>query len=1382
MAVALVAAPMLSFALSLSSQPTAAALSNTIVISQVYGGGGNSQATYTNDFIELFNRGTTPVDVTGWSVQYASATGSSWQKTDLAGTIQPGGYYLVQESAGTGGTTPLPTPDASGPILMSATAGKVALLNTNITLTAGITNPIISSANLIDFVGFGTTANAFEGTGPTPAPSNTTAVLRGTSGCVETDSNSADFAAGPPVPRNSASPVNLCGTPQPTPTTDPNATPTLTPVPPTATNTPIVVPTTPPGTCGDAYTATYTVQGSGNFSPISGTVVSVQGVVVGDYEGAAPALSGFYIQDPAGDGNPATSDGLFVFNGSNNSVTAGQVVRVTGRVSEFRDQTQLDQVSSILICGTATATPAEVTLPLNSISDLEQYEGMLVKFSQQLFVTEHFQLGRFGQVVLSSGGRLKQPTNIAAPGAPSLAVQADNNRNRILLDDTSLLQNPDPIIYGDNGQPLSAANTLRGGDSVVNLTGVLGYNIACQSGVSGCPAIGTTNVLTYRLRPADTLPQFQITNPRPATPSDVGGRLKIASANLLNFFNTYSGCTLGVGGGTTDCRGAGNATEFSRQLNKTVSALIGHSADVIGFMEMENDGYDASSAVQVLVDNLNAIAGAGTYAFINPDLTLGVNALGVDAIKVGIIYKPGRVSVAGNVAVLNTGAFGQIPITGGPMPTQQRNRPALAVSFRENDTNEIFTVVVNHLKSKGSSCDDQQAPYGPDVDTGDGQGNCNQTRLAAANQLVAWINTNPTGVSDPDVLIMGDLNAYAQEDPITAIKNAGYVNLIEQRIGADAYSYAFDGQWGYIDHALASSSLSGQVTGITEWHISADEPSVLDYNTDFKSAGQITSLYAPDQYRSSDHDPIVLGLNLSSPSTPVPPSPTPSDTPTNTPVPPSPTPTDTATNTPVPPTATPTDTPTNTPVVPTTAPSSTATNTPVPPTDTPTNTPVPPTATPTDTPTNTPVPPSATPTDTPTNTPVPPTATPTDTPTNTPVPPTATPTNTPTNTPVPPSATPTTCAPVNLVPGGNTYRWWGMTSATADTNRTTEARLKDGNIAVDVNLRGSGDDLANRWEAAGVIWSAPQTIGTMSFYNGAADSPNNTIANGEFSANVKMQYTADGVNWIDSGWTISPAYVGNNISSTSKWYVFTGSAINARGVRVVGQVRTSSQFSWHANVNELQASVNCGGSAPTATPVVTNTPVPPSATPTNTPTSTPTNTPVGPTSTPLPNGNQAPSGTAYRWFGNSAAASNANRTADARLNDTNLAVNVNLRGTGDDVANAWEAAGVVWSNTRTVNSVKFWNGACDSTNLVVANGFFMANLRAQYTTDGVTWVNATGWTVSPAYPYVSLSSCNAYYTFSGPTLSNVRGVRITGQVRTSNSYSWHAVVNEVEAY
>ncbi len=603
--------------------------------------------------------------------------------------------------------------------------------------------------------------------------------------------------------------------------------------------------TVDPDVCNLAYTPTYTIQGSGASTPLAGQSVTTQGVVVGDFElpGGTGQIRGFYLQDLTGDADPTTSDGIFVYTNGVDTVSVGQVVRVSGTAGEFSGQTQLSS-ATITQCGTSSSvTPQDITLPFPAADYPERYEGMLVRLPQTLYVTEHFQLGRFGQIVLTARpDRLQQPTNVAAPGGPALALQAANNLNRIIIDDDNNLQNPDPIVFGRGGNPLSAANTLRGGDSAAGIVGVLVYDWA---GNSASPS-------AYRLRPVGALNggviNFSASNPRPGLPT-VGGRLRVTAANLLNYFNTFSGCTLGVGGGATDCRGAENSAEFERQWPKTVAKLVGSGAAVIGIMEIENDGYGPASAIQHLVDKLNAATAAGTYAFIDADaLTSQVNALGVDAIKVGLIYKPALVSPVGATAALNTTAF----VNGGDATA--RNRPALAQAFEEIATGERFIVAVNHLKSKGSAC---TIP-----DAGDGQGNCNVVRTNAANLLTAWLNSNPTGTGDPDILIIGDLNSYAKEDPISAIQNAGYFNLLEKRLGASAYSYVFDGQWGYLDHALATPILEAQVTGVVEWHINADEPAVLDYNTNFKSAGQIASLYADDQFRSSDHDPVIIGLNL----------------------------------------------------------------------------------------------------------------------------------------------------------------------------------------------------------------------------------------------------------------------------------------------------------------------------------------------------------------------------------------------------------------------------------------------------------------------------------------------------------------------------------------
>lgn len=604
----------------------------------------------------------------------------------------------------------------------------------------------------------------------------------------------------------------------------------------------------PVSACAQPFTATYAIQGSGAASPLSGTVTT-QGVVVGDYEGAAPALRGFYIQDANGDGDPYTSDGLFVFDGSNgNKVQPGQVVRVTGTVSEFQNQTQVS-ATSVQVCGTGSVAPTDVYLPAANASDLERFEGMLVRLPQTLHVTEHFQLGRFGQVVVSVNDRQAQPTNVVAPGAPAAALQAQNLLSRIILDDGENGQNPDPIVFGRGGLPLSASNTLRGGDTVSNVTGVMTYTWA------GNAASGNA----WRVRPVNalgaSLPDFQPANPRPSAAPARSGSLRAAGFNVLNYFNTFgtTACRFGVGGGVAECRGAEDSGEFQRQVSKTVAALVDMNADVVALGEIENDGYGSGSAIRHLVDAVNAQLGAGTYAVLDVDARTGqLNAAGTDAIKVGFIYKPGSVTPVGTTAALNSVAF----VNGGD--GAPRNRPAIAQAFQQAD-GERFIAVANHLKSKGSECD---AP-----DAGDGQGNCNAVRLNAANLMRTWLASNPTGTGDADVLILGDLNSYAKEDPIRAFTSNGWVNLIEAWNGPEAYSYVFDGQWGYLDHALASPSLAAQVSGTADWHVNADEPNVLDYNTNFKSAGQIASLYAPDEFRNSDHDPVIVDLRLVSPGT-----------------------------------------------------------------------------------------------------------------------------------------------------------------------------------------------------------------------------------------------------------------------------------------------------------------------------------------------------------------------------------------------------------------------------------------------------------------------------------------------------------------------------------
>jgi predicted extracellular nuclease len=266
---------------------------------------------------------------------------------------------------------------------------------------------------------------------------------------------------------------------------------------------------------------------------------------------------------------------------------------------------------------------------------------------------------------------------------------------------------------------------------------------------------------------------------------------------------------------------------------------------VVGLMEIENDPV-GFSAIEDLVSGVNAATTPGTYAFID------TGVVGTDEIRVALIYKPAAVTPLNAFALLNSAV--------DPEFIDTLNRPSLAQSFTQNSNGKRLTVVVSHLKSKGSDCEAVNDP-----DTGDGQGNCNLTRTKAAGALVRWLATDPTGAADPDVLLIGDMNSYAMEDPITAFTNGGYTNLVQALVGAGGYSYVFEGQSGYLDHALASHSLAPRVTGISEWHINADEPVALDYNVEFKTANQVNTFYAGDQFRSSDHDPVVVGINLIQP-------------------------------------------------------------------------------------------------------------------------------------------------------------------------------------------------------------------------------------------------------------------------------------------------------------------------------------------------------------------------------------------------------------------------------------------------------------------------------------------------------------------------------------
>jgi predicted extracellular nuclease len=892
---------------ALNVVPTAQALSSNVVISQVYGGGGNSGATYKNDFIELFNRGNTRVSLNGMSVQYASSAGTTWQVTNLGNiTLQPGQYYLVQEAAGAGGTTNLPTADAIGSIAMSGTTGKVALVSSSIALSGAC-----PATNVVDLIGFEPTASCSEAS-PTPAINNTTANLRAANGCTETDNNSADFVSGTPAPRNTTNSPNVCGGTNPvinlSVSSNSGSESGQTVITVTATTSAAVsgnqtvdlivsgtnitsgdyalsqtVITIPAGGTSGSVTFTvlddssaegsesalltisnpsagislgtatqtisiadndttttpiYQIQGSGNTSPLTGQVVTTSGIVT------KVNNNGFYLQDPVGDGNHNTSDAVFVFTSTAPTVSVGQLVQLTAIVTEFNTGvagnadtaahtvTELTTPTGISVLSSGNSiTPTLVTFPEVINDDLEKVEGMLVTLNGPLTATQNFFQGRYGQVTLSANGRMENPTNKFRPNTPqALALAETNARSRILLDDGTSVQNPNPTPY------IGLDNTLRAGDTINSITGVIDYGLATND---------NTKFGDYKIHPTQTL-SFNRTNPRTSVPDTVDGNIKVASFNVLNYFTTFTdgttasgqtgqGCTLDGASSAANCRGANNSAEFIRQRNKIIAAIQAINADVVGLMEIQNNG---NIAAQNLVDGLNAVMGANTYAV----LPLPAQGTGTDAIRVAMIYKPAMVTLVGN-SLSDTDAI--------------NNRPTLLQKFAAPN-GQSFAVAVNHFKSKGSC--PAAGSDSTNEDSGDGQSCWNGRRVFQAQRLRSWLSANAVG----DVLIIGDLNAYGMEDPVFDLTSNGYVDQVAA-FNSFGYSYVFDGNAGRLDHAIASASMTSKIAGVQHWHVNADEPSIIDYNLEFKQPACPAcgpDYYTATQYRSSDHDPVIIGLKL----------------------------------------------------------------------------------------------------------------------------------------------------------------------------------------------------------------------------------------------------------------------------------------------------------------------------------------------------------------------------------------------------------------------------------------------------------------------------------------------------------------------------------------
>ncbi|WP_298914184.1 ExeM/NucH family extracellular endonuclease [uncultured Roseobacter sp.] len=612
--------------------------------------------------------------------------------------------------------------------------------------------------------------------------------------------------------------------------------------------------------------ADFATVGIDDRSVLEGQTIRIQAIVTADFqsmmsnvEGAD--LNGFFVQeeDADADADASTSEGIFIFDDfaeGNPDVQVGDLVEVTGTVSEFFGETQIS-ASAVEVIASNQLLPTATVVNLGSegvmidqdgdfVANLEAYEGMLVTLPQSLEVTELFQLGRFGTLKASADGRLEQFTQNNAPDAEGYAQHLQDIAARtITLDDGSREQNADLIRIPDgNDGILTASDSFRMGDTLTNVTGVLSYSEDFQSS-------SEEPEFRIHLPTAD----YEASNPRTETPEDVGGNFKVASLNVLNYFTTLDdGSNTAGPNDDQGGRGADDLTrfgvepataEFDRQVNKIVQAVVEIDADVLGLVELENDD---DIAIADLVARVNAELGSEVYDFIP------TGDFGGDAITVGMIYKTGSVAPLGESAGLFEfeGRNFLDPLDAG----RELNRPALAQTFQDLSSGETITVAVNHLKSKGSL-----SGLEADNDQLDGQGNNNATRTEAAKILADWLAADPTGQGAENTLIVGDLNAYAQEDPITALEDAGYTDLADTFIDG-ATSFVFDGQAGTLDYALANDALLSKVTGVTEWRINSDEATITDYNLDF---GRDPTLYNGDTAaRNSDHDPVIVGFNFKS--------------------------------------------------------------------------------------------------------------------------------------------------------------------------------------------------------------------------------------------------------------------------------------------------------------------------------------------------------------------------------------------------------------------------------------------------------------------------------------------------------------------------------------
>ena len=590
--------------------------------------------------------------------------------------------------------------------------------------------------------------------------------------------------------------------------------------------------TTPPISETVSCSSTDTAIADLNNKATQGQNYTLRGVITADYR-YENGFSGFYIQTVDSKAKANLSNAIFVYIPASSSVKGGKVgdeVILRGRLTAYQNQLQIDQLQQdILTCNLNAASqvqPKSVDLPFNSLTELtanspQLYQGMLVKLPQTLTISENYNYGRFGELSLSKE-RIFIPTNLYPPlSAEAKALAQKNLLSKIILDDGYNNQNRTPWLP----QNFSATNSLRSGDQLKNVEGILEYRF------NG-----------WRIQPIQgrSLPEVvSNTQSRQNVAVKDTKLIRAAAFNVLNYDN-------GKTGFPTE-RGATSQAEFDKQHRKIIKALKAIDADVYGLMEIANNGYDKNGAIAYLTQALGT-----DWKYVIPE---NQDRLGTDVIAVAIIYNSKRVKPVNKPVVLDLG---------------DKNRTTIAQTFQPISGKQMFTIIPNHLKSKGCTGVDTQTT---DADQKDGQGCWNPTRVKAVEQLVQWMAKNPTQVEKPNILLLGDMNSYAKEAPIQVFEKANYKVLLNDKVvgqGEQAYSYVFgvasnaegNGGAGNLDHAIADANLYSKVKKAFAWHINADEPTVLDYNEEYKTDAQKALFFSEDAYRSSDHDPVIVDLDL----------------------------------------------------------------------------------------------------------------------------------------------------------------------------------------------------------------------------------------------------------------------------------------------------------------------------------------------------------------------------------------------------------------------------------------------------------------------------------------------------------------------------------------